>query len=235
MPLPIWTPTALASEARRASGRFWRMVEAQHVISTAALVDTQEEQILLEELLEKSKPPIPANAAHLDYLLAAPFRYLSPVSTRFRRVGEPGVFCAAEHVSTAAAELGFWRWRFLVDAPALESLGPVTHTAFGVQVDARAIDLRKPPFDRDAAHWMHPTDYSVTQTLAAAARSAELQAIRYASVRDPDHGGCLAILDPAGFSEPRHHSATQTWHLHVTRARAVWVRDTETRLEFRYG
>ena len=46
-----WTPAALSSEARPLSGRCWRIVEAQHVISTLKLVDTLAEQELLERLL----------------------------------------------------------------------------------------------------------------------------------------------------------------------------------------
>ena len=38
----------------------WRGVEAQHVVSTMRLVDTPAEQDLLEQLLEGSKPPVPA-------------------------------------------------------------------------------------------------------------------------------------------------------------------------------
>jgi hypothetical protein len=37
----------------------WRGVEAQHVVSTMRLVDTVEEQDLLEQMLEGSKPDLP--------------------------------------------------------------------------------------------------------------------------------------------------------------------------------
>ncbi|MDO9306326.1 MAG: RES domain-containing protein, partial [Mesorhizobium sp.] len=43
MSLPIWTPAALRSEARPLEGRCWRLVEAQHRVSTMKLVDTLEE------------------------------------------------------------------------------------------------------------------------------------------------------------------------------------------------
>ena len=54
--MPTWTPAALSSETRRLSGVCWRVVEAQHVVSTMALVDTLAEQALLEQLLDDSKP-----------------------------------------------------------------------------------------------------------------------------------------------------------------------------------
>lgn len=51
------------------------MVESQEQVATLQLVDTLEEQALLEELLESSKPPVPADAEPLHYLLKTPFRY----------------------------------------------------------------------------------------------------------------------------------------------------------------
>ena len=39
-----WTPAALSSEPSAASGRCWRLVEAQHLVSTAKLSDTRAEQ-----------------------------------------------------------------------------------------------------------------------------------------------------------------------------------------------
>ena len=76
----------------------WRLVEAQHVVSTTKLVDGREEQEQLEEILETTKPPVPPECRHLYYLLFTPFRYGSyPKDSRFRRKGEsPGVFYGAE-------------------------------------------------------------------------------------------------------------------------------------------
>jgi hypothetical protein len=59
----MWTPAALSSEARPYGGDLWRVVEAQHRAATMRLVDTLEEQALLEELIEEAKPPLPPEAA----------------------------------------------------------------------------------------------------------------------------------------------------------------------------
>mgnify|MGYP006921812056 CR=1 FL=1 len=48
----MWTPTALASELRSYSGKVWRVVEAQHRISTNRLADSLEDQARLEALAE---------------------------------------------------------------------------------------------------------------------------------------------------------------------------------------
>ena len=89
-----WTPHAVSSEAREFRHAIWRVVEAQHVASTMNLVDTLEEQALLEDLLEGSKPPLPHDIEGLHYLLATPFRYppRAPHGSRFRSAADPCAF-----------------------------------------------------------------------------------------------------------------------------------------------
>ncbi len=230
-----WTPTALAAEARPWRGRAWRVVEAQHEAATMKLVDGVAEQRLLEQLLESAKPPLPAAAAGLHYLLATPFRYPPlPRGSRFRAAGEPGVFYGADALRTACAELGYWRSRFLADAPALARLEPVAHTAFQAVVATSALDLRRAPLVRDAAAWTAPDDYGATQALARGCREAGIGAIRYASVRDPAHGACTALLRPEGFDATRPVGAIQTWWLAVQPAQATWRRG-DTQWDFNYA
>ena len=119
--------------------------------STMKLVDDVEEQALLERLLDTSKPPFAEGTAHLHPLLATPFRYAPRrTGSRFRDRDDPGVFYGAESVRTACMEMGYWRWRFLMDAPALGELPPSPFTAFAIRVRTRCVDLREAPFDRDA-------------------------------------------------------------------------------------
>lgn len=205
------------------------MVESQHIAATMKLVDDRAEQDLLESLLESSKPVPPADTSRLDYLLATPFRY-DPRrgGSRFRAITDPGVFYGAESVRTAGAELGYWRWRFLKDAVDLERLEPVAHTAFRVDVAASVVDLQRPPFDRDAAAWQHPTAYGPTQRFAQVAREAAVGGILYRSVRDPQPGWCLALLTPAGFAKAKPHAERQTWYLAVSRQEVTLRRDSES-------
>ena len=70
-----WTPAALSSERRRLAGRCWRLVEAQHIVSTLKLVDSADEQDVLDAMIDGTKPPVPPECRHLDYLLYTPFRY----------------------------------------------------------------------------------------------------------------------------------------------------------------
>ena len=220
-----WTPHAVAPEAVGTRLQLWRAVEAQHVVATRALVDSLQEQELLEGILERSKPPIPAAAAGYDYLLFTPFRYPpSQHGSRFRSLTDAGVWYGADAVRTSCAELGYWRWRFVTDSHGLERLDGVPHTVFQAVARGRTIDLRAKPFARDRSVWSNPSDYSGCQALAHSARAAETQMIRYESVRDPQHGGCAAVLDPRALGGNGGVRRRQTWFLTVDRQRASWVR-----------
>ncbi len=104
-------PGVPSFETRTLASICWRLVEAQHVVATMKLTDTLDEQEILEDLIEASKPPMPAECRSLDYLLSAPFRYRPyPHGSRFRRANQvEGVYYAAEAVETAVAEVAFYR------------------------------------------------------------------------------------------------------------------------------
>ena len=222
MSLPIWTPAALLSEARAISGRYWRLVEAQHQVSTLKLVDTLEEQMLLESLLEESKPALPPECAGLDYLLATPFRYgaIYPHGSRFRRAGRTlGVFYASEQVETALAEMSFYRLLFFRDSPDTPlPANAAEYTAFAASIATKAaIDLTISPLDRDRQHWADPLNYEACQSLAEAARAGGIEAILYRSVRDPRGGRNIALLTARAFSA-REPVERQTWRIRLSRA-----------------
>src|SRR6202035_5485993 len=114
----ISTPAARSSDARALAGTCWRLVEAQHHVSTLKLVDSVDEQRVLEDLIEGTKPAVPPECRGLHYLLATPFRYgaVYPTGSRFRRSGRSeGVFYASETPVTAAAEIAFYRLLFFAE------------------------------------------------------------------------------------------------------------------------
>jgi hypothetical protein len=189
------------------------------------LVDSLEEQANLESTLEESKPPLPAAAQRMHYLLATPFRYRPHFGSRFRAALEAGVWYGAEALRTALAEKSYWRLRFLLDSPGTPALKAVPHTAFQAPVrTAAALDLTATPLVRDAADWTHRTDYAATQALAVAARAAHIDLIRYASVRDPEQGPCAAVLDPKVFGRGRPRGL-ETWFIAASRERVRCARD----------
>ena len=222
-----WTPAALSSERRALSGHCWRVVEAQHKVSTLKLVDTLAEQALLESLIEATKPAVPPECRHLHYLLATPFRYGSPSphGSRFRRAGlTPGVFYASSAAETAIAEVAFHRLLFFADSPATPwPANAGEFTAFSVRYKTRrALDVMEPRLSRDRSVWTHLTDYAPCQALADAAREAAVDLLRYESVRDPAHRANVAVLGCTGFASDAP-TERQTWRIQLgpNGARAV--------------
>jgi hypothetical protein len=224
MSFTTWTPREVVSETSECELPLWRAVEAQHMVATRALVDSVHEQEVLEALLERGKPPVPMFAEGLDYLLYTPFRYPPhTLGSRFRGYTDGGVWYGADRIRTACAEVGYWRWRFLIDSAGLLRLDAVPHTIFQARARGSTVDLRAKPFRRDHALWSDPVDYGPCQAFARAARIAEVQMIRYRSVRDPQHGGAAAVLDPRAFYAAVVRRR-QTWFLTVDRERASWLR-----------
>jgi len=215
----MWTPTALASEFRRYRRTVWRVVEAQHRISTNRLADNLKDQSRLEELAEEAKPDLPKAAQGLHYLLGSPFRYGHRIASRFRKADQrPGMFYASEQEATAIAETAYWRLRFFARSPEFVPGNTTSeHLSFTVAISSsRTLDLTKAPFDERADDWMQSDDYGACQELASTAREASAQLIRSISVRDPDGRCNVALLDPAVFAA-REPTLGQTWHLRLER------------------
>lgn len=217
MSSPISTLAELSSNSRQVSGGCWRVVEAQHQISTAKLTDTTIEQKILEDLIEETKPSIPLECQHLHYLLKTPFRYGAPYpdGSRFRRAGyTPAVFYASENCETAIAETCFRKLLFFNDSPNTDwPANASEHTAFAIEyATQRSIDLMRAPFDNRTAVWMDPTHYDACQELANLARESDIELIKYTSVRDPRHRTNIALLTCRAFSTPKPID-WQTWRV----------------------
>ena len=211
-----WTQDALRSS--RLAGKCWRVVEAQHQVSTTKITDTLAEQEILENLLEETKPPIPKECAHLDFLLLTPFRYSArnPIGSRFRRPNaESGVFYAAEHLTTAMAEAAFHRTLFYAESPATPwPANAGEYTAFSCAFrSARAADIARRPYLEDQRLY-HLSDYSASQAFADAVRGLGFEMIKYKSVRDPDGRSNLALLSPKAFAR-RDPLDRRSWKLHL--------------------
>jgi len=226
-----WKSAWFASGIRQKSATLWRGVEAQHVVSTMRLADNAAEQRLLEELLEASKPAIPRDAAARHYLVFTPFRYRSPVASRFRRAHEPGVWYGAEELETACAEVAYWKWRFLMDSDALrEGALHTEHTFFRAKVRGRCADLSAAPWKAATLGWTHKHDYGACQALATEARERRVDWIRYAAVRIAK-GVCGAVLTPGALS-PTEPFEQQTWACKTTNAGAWLQRAGGGRYDF---
>jgi hypothetical protein len=213
----IWTRCAGDSELRTLRLSPWRAVEAQHQLSTRKLVDTREEQELLEDLIEGVKPS-DVTRGRLHYLLSTPFRY-PPLrhGSRFGTRRERGIWYGAESRRTVFAEVAYYRLVFLEGTRA--ELGSVTTqlTAFTVRArSARAIDLVVPPFAAHGAAIASRSHYAHTQALGAAMRAAGVELFRYPSARDVAGGVNVGVFSPGAFGSAKPRGL-ETWHCTATR------------------
>ena len=194
------------------------------------LVDNLDEQDLLEQLLEETKPSVPPECSQLHYLLFTPFRY-SPTTdseSRFRRKGqEEGVFYSAFEVETAVAEMAFYRMLFFTESPATE-LPDNAHqfTAFTISIKTtRALDLTSPPLSAGIALWTDKQNYGPCLQLADNARAADIDSIISQSVRDTRQGKNVSILRCRAFAAiSPDQTKNQTWHIFLKPGRAEATR-----------
>jgi hypothetical protein len=204
---------------RRLGGKAWRVVEAQHVISTRKLVDSAEEQEILESLIDDAKPPLPEGEEFrgLHYLLATPFRY-PPLrhGSRFGTRAERSLWYGSAVARTAFAETAYYRLLFLEGTNA--EIEPVTVelSLFHVQVrTSKGVDLTRPPFDSQRDVIASPTSYEATQRLGVCMRAAGVQAFRFPSARDAKGGKNLALFTPRAFAA-KVPSIPETWYCVTT-------------------
>ena len=211
----IWTRCAGDSELRTLRLSPWRVVEAQHLLSTRKLVDSAAEQQLLEEMIDGVKPP-ELTGGRLHYLLFTPFRY-PPLrhGSRFGARRERGIWYGSEHRRTAFAEVAYYRLLFLEGTHA--ALGALTTalTAFTVLMrSSKGIDLVAAPFDAHLKSIASPVRYASSQALGAAMRQAGVELFRYPSARDAG-GVNVGAFAPSVFGSAKPHGF-ETWHCTAT-------------------
>lgn len=211
----IWTECAGGSEISPLRLTPWRVVEAQHQVSTRKLVSNRAEQELLEQLIDSVKPPPPSptpGAPNQHYLLRTPFRY-PPLrhGSRFGTRYDRGIWYGSETLATAFAEVAYYRMVFLEGTRA--DLGTVTTELSAFRATAtstRGVDLVVRPFSRYRDRIASPVSYGDTQALGAAMRSSGVELIRYPSARDTT-GVNVAAFTPAVFGKGQPKSF-ETWH-----------------------
>lgn len=202
--MDIWELCAAKDAMVTIAGELVRIVESQEHIATNSLVDSLEEQALLEALLDASKPPGHPASQGLSYLLTTPFRYPPlPHGSRFGARHEPSLFYGSLTRASALAEKAYYRlvfWSGMMVPPATGRLVTL-QTAFGVRyVTRRGLRLQLPPFDRYTSVLKHPADYGATQQLGAKMRAAGIDAFEYASARDSAGGINVALYSPRVFA-----------------------------------
>jgi len=177
----------------------WRMVEDQENVATLNIVDTMEEQALLEALLDGVKPPYRDGTQGMHYLFKTAFRY-PPLrhGSRFGTRLMPSYFYACEKTVTVLAETAYYRFVFMHDMEeAYEKEIDSSHTMFSATISAkRCLDLGSQEYQTCRMELTHPSQYQFTQQVGRwAVEERDAQVIRAESARLNGHYN-LAIADP---------------------------------------
>lgn len=222
----LWAECNGADHIRPIQGVLHRLVESQEQAATLGYVNTLDEQALLEELLEASKPKYPQTVvAELHYLLKTPFRYPPlPWGSRFGRVHEPSLFYGGLTLSAALSEAAYYRFVFfrsMGGEPPSSSL-ITKHSEFTVEYRTeKGIQLQGPPFDAYTGLLSHRTDYSHAQAMGTAMRAEGVQAFEYRSARSVSGELCGALFTPEAFAGDRPGSM-EHWLCELTQEAVIF-------------
>lgn len=208
-------PELFNSKTRLSSymGKVWRMVETQEMAATLNIVDSVEEQDLLESLLDEIKPPYRTGTEKMHYLLKTAFRY-PPLKhgSRFGDRSMPSFFYASESINTVLAETAYYRFVFLYDMTA-QYPRPIDseHSLFNVSVRTkRCIDLGAKKFNSIRPKLTDKKNYTYCQSVGDwALNQKSAEAIRFYSARYPDNIN-LAIAEPKAIISKSPNSM-QSW------------------------
>ena len=194
------------------SGTIIRVVESQEQIATKTIVDTIEEQSILEEMLEATKPSLARGGdEQLHYLLSTPFRY-PPLEwgSRFGSRTEPSLFYGSQQMTTALYETAYYRFIFWMGMEIPPSKNLTTqHTMFRVGYRTKyGVKLHRAPYSAYKELIQSPKDYQATQQLGTALRDAGVEAFEYCSARDLEHGINVALFNSTPFiaKDPQERS-----------------------------
>lgn len=176
----------------------WRVVEAQHILSSRDLVDSREEHDLLEELIEESKPPIKKEK---NYLIFTPFRY-PPLKygSRFGRIFEPSLWYGSLDLETAFTEVAYYRLKFFDDTSADLGYVEISMTAFTAFLECKmGVDLTENPFNKYTKEITNKKTYEHCQLLGTSMREERIEAFLYFSARTHEKSKNIAAFIPSVF------------------------------------
>lgn len=190
----------------------WRVVEAQHVLSSRDLVDSRDEHDILEALLESSKPAIEQDK---HYLIFTPFRY-PPLKhgSRFGQTFERSLWYGSLELETAFAEVAHYRLQFFQDSQADLGYIEIPMTAFkSILSTPQGIDLTAPPFEEHGPQISDKHSYMVSQALGTAMREDGIEAFIYYSARTTHLKKNIAAFTPEVFLKKNNPSirSQQNW------------------------
>jgi hypothetical protein len=190
-------------------------VESQEDVATNSLVDNADEQAVLEDLIETSKPPDRPGTGRVHFLLRTPFRYPPlPHGSRFGSRFEPSIFYGSHTVDTTLAECAYYRfvfWTGMAEPPPAQRIVS-QHTVFSASYRTRAgVKLQQTPFAAFEQDISNPARYSESQQLGTELRKQGVEACEYVSARDTGKGINVALFAPTALARPYAPRDRQAW------------------------
>lgn len=174
----------------------YRIVESQEKVATMRLVDTLDEQSLLEQIIDNSKPIDLYSSRH--YLISTPFRY-PPLEygSRFGTTLEPSLFYGAHSINTMLHETAYYSFYFQSGMTTPFSEPIINHkTSFQVTVDEtqylNLVDINDTEFQDKITN---KADYNYSQSIGGVMREIGVLAFSYTSARDPNQGLNMGVFD----------------------------------------
>ncbi|MBV8801486.1 MAG: RES family NAD+ phosphorylase, partial [Gammaproteobacteria bacterium] len=190
-------------------------------------VDSLEEQKILEDLIESTKPPFKDESFKWHYLLSTPFRY-PPLQngSRFGTRFEPSFWYGSLELTTAMAETAYYRFNFLRASKAEFGNIITNHTVFSAKIITQnGIDLTQLPFSKFTSRISSPVSYEESQMLGNAMRQSKVESFAYQSARDPDKGINIALTSPKAFLHKKpENKSFQSWQCIINNDVADFIR-----------
>lgn len=207
----------------------WRIIEAQEITATRKLVDSLEEQMLLEDMLESSKPLLDEIAIKFHPLLYTPFRY-PPLNygSRFGMRIEPSLWYGSLSANAAMAEKAFYQFNFLRASIAAYGLVEIPLTIFSAKIKTnKGIKLNESPFSMFTNIISSPISYVDAQALGSAMRDSMIEAFTYVSARDKNRGHNIALFNMNAFAHKNPEAESfQSWQCLASKNNIEFVRSS---------
>ena len=205
-----WKGLIEESGMSKISGSMFRIVESQEQVATMGLVDSLEEQLLLEQMIEETKPKDENKDIH--YLLSTPFRY-PPLEwgSRFGSKTEASLFFGSKSITTLMCEAAYYRFVFWMGMSTPPSSKLRTqHTVLLIDYKSKyGAQLQLDLFVQHKSVLMDPGNYKDTQKLGNAMRVFGIKAFEYISARDPEERVNVALFDIEALASKKPVDTTQ--------------------------
>jgi len=216
MATKIWTQCNGINHIRLLNETAWRIIESQEMTATRKLVDSFDEQIILDDMIESNKPRVAKEYSNFHSLLYTPFRY-PPLKhgSRFGKKMEPSLWYGSLELNVAMSEKAFYLFNFLRASKAKYGIVEQPLTIFSTLIKTdRGIKLSEPPFSKYTSLISSPDSYEISQRLGSAMREANIQAFTYKSARDAAAaaGINIALFTPKAFGHKKPNiTSFQSW------------------------